>query len=76
MGTNPQDGAGPEYFPTQVRETAHREASEETGGWGSVVTFIGGSNGGSRLRGDRNIHHEEVEHGRAVYCDVTDYGTL
>ena len=31
MGTNYQDGAGPWYFPTQGRPTAHREADEETG---------------------------------------------
>ena len=32
VGNDPQDGAGPEYFSTQGRATAHREASKETGG--------------------------------------------
>ena len=76
MGTNPQDGAGPEYFPTQSRTTAHRETAEETGGWELGLPIIGGSNGGSRFQGDRDIHYKEAEHGRAVYCNETDYGTL
>ena len=54
----------------------HREAADKTAGWELGVHIIGGSNGGSRLRGDRNIHHKEVEHGRAVYCDTTDSGPL
>ena len=33
VGTNPQDGAGPEYFSTQGRATAHLEAAKEAGGW-------------------------------------------
>ena len=47
--TNPQDGSGPEYFPTQGHATAHQEAAKETRGWELGVTIIGGSNGGSRL---------------------------
>ena len=76
MGTNPQDGAGPEYFPTQGRVTAHREGAEETGGWELGVPIIGGRNGGSRLQGDWNIHHEEAEHVHAVYNDATNSGPL
>ena len=49
MGTDPQDGAGPEYFSTQVRATAHREAAEEMGGWELGIPLIGGGNGGSSL---------------------------
>ena len=49
VGTNPQDGAGPKYFPTQGCATSHREASDETGGWDLGVPIIGGSNDGSRL---------------------------
>ena len=41
-----------------------------------VVPIIGGSNGGSRLRGDQDIRHEEAEYGRAVYCNATDSGPL
>ena len=59
MGTNPQDGAGPDYFPTQGRVTAHHEAAKETGVWELGVTIIVGSNGGIRLQGNRNIHLEE-----------------
>ena len=60
MGTDPHDGAGPEYFPTQGCATAHREAAEETGGRDLGIPIIGGGNGGSRLRGDRDIIHEEA----------------
>ena len=49
MGTDPLDGEGPEYFPTQGCATDHREASEETGGWELVITIIVGVNGGIRL---------------------------
>ena len=28
VGNNPKDGVGPEYFPTQGRAMAHREASK------------------------------------------------
>ena len=56
--------------------TAHREAAEETGGWELGLSIIEGSNGGIRLRGDRNIHQDEAEHGHAVYCDATDSGPL
>ena len=63
-------------FTTQSRATAHREAAEETVGWELVIPTIGGGNGGSRLQGDWEIHHEEVEHGRAVYCDATNSGPL
>ena len=37
---------------------------------------IGVGNGGSRLQGDNEIRHKEAEHGRAVYCDATNYGPL
>ena len=76
MGTNPQDGVVPEYFPTQGRVMDHWEADKKTGGWELGVPIIGGSNCGSRPRGDRNIHHEEAEHGRTVYCNAADYRLL
>ena len=31
VGTKTQDGEGPEWFPTQVCATAHREAVKECG---------------------------------------------
>ena len=34
VGTDSQDGAGPEYFSTQCLATAHREVAEEVGGVG------------------------------------------
>ena len=51
---------------------AHWEAAKETGGWELVIPLIGGGNGGSRLRGDWDIHHEDAEYGRVAYCDATD----
>ena len=44
--------------------------------WELGIPIIGGGNDGNMILGDRDIHHEEVEHGRAVYCDATDYGPL
>ena len=58
VGTNLQDGAVPEWFSTQGCAKAHREAAEETRRWELGVPRIGGSNDGSRIRGDRNIHHK------------------
>ena len=72
VGTSPQDGAVPAYFPTQGCATAHREAAEKTGGWELGIPLIGGGNGGRRLRVDRDIRHKEAEYGRTVYYDATD----
>ena len=51
MGTNPQDGAGPEYIPTQGRATANQEADKETGVWDLGVPIIGGSNDAAGFEG-------------------------
>ena len=37
---------------------------------------IEGGNGGRRLLGYQEIHHEEAEHSRAVYCNATHSGPL
>ena len=74
--TNLQDGAGPEYFPTQSRATAHREADEETGVWELGITIIAGSNRGIRLQGGWDIHHEEAEQNNTVYCAETSSGPM
>ena len=76
MGTDPQDGAGPEYFSTQGRATAHQETTKETGGWELVIPLVVGGNGGSRIRGDREICQEETEYGHTIYCNVINYGPL
>ena len=76
MGDKPQDGAGPWKLPTQGHATAHRETAKETGGWELGITTIVGGNSGSRLQGDWEIHHEQAEHGRAVYYDATNSGPL
>ena len=55
---------------------AHQEAAEKTGEWELGIPTIGGGNDGNMIRGDREINHEEAEHGHAVYCDVTDSGPL
>ena len=49
VGTDHQDGAVPEYFSTQGCVEYHREASEDTRGWGLGIPLIRGGNGGSRL---------------------------
>ena len=76
IGTDPQDGAGPEYFSTQVLATAHREVAKETGTGELLITFIGGGTGGCRLRGDWDVRHEEAEYSRALHCDAADYWPL
>ena len=53
MGTNPQDGAGPEYFLTQGCATDHQETSEETGGWYLGIPLIGEAMMESGLEGIR-----------------------
>ena len=72
VGTDPQEGAGPEYFSTQGCATAHWEEAEETGVRELGTTLIVGGNIGSRLRGDWKMCHEEAEYGRALYCDTNN----
>ena len=55
---------------------AHWEEVGEAGGWELGLSSADGSNDGSRLRGDQDLRHEEVEYGCAVYCDATDSGPL
>ena len=43
---------------------------------GLGLTTIEGENGGSRIRGDQEIHNEEAENGRTLYCDATNSGPL
>ena len=38
--------------------------------------FIGGGNGGRRIRGDQEVRHKETEHGHVVYCEATNSVTL
>ena len=49
VGTEHQYRAVPEYFSTQGRTKAHREAAEETGGGKLEILLIGGGNGGIRI---------------------------
>ena len=76
VGTNPQDGSGLEYFSIQVSTRAYREAAKEMGIQELGTPLIVRGNGGSRLRGDWGIRHEESKYGRTVYCDATDSGPL
>ena len=76
MGPDPPDGAVPVHISAQVRAKARREAAKEAGGWELVLSSASGSNGGSGLRGDQGLCHEEAEYGRAIYFDATDYVPL
>ena len=63
-------------FQHRVAQQLTGRRPRRQGGWELGLSIIGVSNDGGRLRGDRDIHHEEAENGRAVYCDATDYGPL
>ena len=76
MGPDQQDGAGPEQLSEQGRATVRREAVEESGWWGLVLSSSGGGIVGSGIRGDQNLRHDEVKFGRAIYYDSTASGPL
>ena len=76
MGPHPEYGAGPGQFPTQGREEDHQETAAATGGWELGIPASGGGTGGNEFQGNKEVGHKEAEHGRAVYCDATNYGTL
>ena len=40
------------------------------------LTASGGGTEGSRTGGDTEVNNTEAEHGRAIYCDMTDYGPM
>ena len=46
------------------------------GGGGLGISYVGDSNGGDELRGDWVLHFKETEHGRAIYCNTIDSGSL
>ena len=57
----------------QDHKEHHREAAAEaTDGWELGISASGGVTEGSRVRGDKEVGHKEVKHGRAIYCDATD----
>ena len=76
MVPDPLDGAGPNQIPAHGHATDHQEAAEMEGVWEMVISSAGGSDGGGGLQGYRGLHHEEVEYGRAIYCDANDSGPL
>ena len=73
MGPHPKDGVGPGRFSKQSCKDYHREAAAEaTDRWDLGIPASGGGTEGSRVRGDKEVGHKEVKHGRAIYCDATD----
>ena len=73
---HPEDGEVPGQFSIQVCEEDHLESAVATNIWELVLPASDGGTGGSGARGDKDVSHKEAEHGRAIYCDATDYGPL
>ena len=73
---HPEDGGGPGQFPKQGRKEDHRDSAAATGGWELGIIVSGGGTGRSGFRRDKEVGHKEAEHGRTVYCDVTNSGPL
>ena len=48
----------------------------DEGGWDLGISSYAGSNGGSGLRGDWGLRHEEAEYSRAINCNATNSGSL
>ena len=63
------------YQHKVVRRLTGRQPRRHVG-WELGLPSTLGGNGGSRLRGNQEVHHEEVEHGCSIYCDATNYGPL
>ena len=76
MGPHPEDGEVPGQLSVQGCKEAHREAAAADDGWDMGLPASGGGTGGSGDRGDTEVGNEEAEHGRAIYCDATDYGPI
>ena len=70
MGTHPEDGEGPGKFSIQGRKAT------ETDGWDLGLPASGRGTGGSGDKGDKEVGHQEAEHGRTIYCNTADSGTL
>ena len=73
MGPCSEDGEGPGKISVQVCEEDHREASVVEYGWELGLPASGVGTGGSGDRGDMEADNTEAEHGRAIYCDATNY---
>ena len=76
VGAELPDGAGPEQLSTQSRTTARRGVAGAVGRVGMGIFPVGGGNGGSGLRVDCGLRHEEAEYGCTIYCNTTDSGPL
>ena len=63
-------------FQHRVARRITVKQQRRQGVWELGVPASGGGNGGSRLLGDQDVGQKEAEHGRAVYCDATNYGPL
>ena len=76
VGTDPQDGAGPEFFQHRFAQRLTGRHLRRLGGWELVIPLTVGGNVGIRIQGGWNICHKESEYGRAVYCHATNSGPL
>ena len=76
LGTKPPYRAGPDQLSAQGLTTAHRNTDKAVGGGELGISSAGGGNGGSGLRGDWGLRHEEEEYDCTIYLDATDYGPL
>ena len=76
VGPCPEDGAVPGHFSKQGREEDHQEAAPDTYRWELGIPASGVGTEGSGVQGDKKVGYKEAEHGCAIYCDTTNYGTL
>ena len=58
------------------RRPDQKKNAAATDRWELGLPNSGGGTGGSGVRGDKEVRNKEAEHGRAIYCDATDYGSL
>ena len=63
-------------FPGPGGETINREAHAATERWNMGIHFGSGGKRGGGIRGNRRIHSEKAEHGRAVHIYAIASGTV
>ena len=76
MGTDPKDRSGAGKLHAQGRAQDHWETAAERGVWEMDLTSSEGGHARGGVQRDPEGRHKEAEYGRAMHCDVTDYGPL
>ena len=76
MGSDEKDRVSPGRLSGQGSNNVNGETASPREGWSVVLPVPGGGDEGGGDHADSDIDPPEAEHGRAIYCDAADSGTL